>query len=333
MITSKNRGSLIFIGLSILLAFSIFLHLFAGQTDIGLSDFFQSLYNYDAGNTNQLIAREFRLPRLFMALFAGAGLSISGMLMQTLFNNPLAGPYVLGINSGSSLLVALSLMTGVSFFQSDLGLVFSALTGALLFGLIILGISLYVKSHISLLLIGLMLGSFTGAFITVLQSLSSVQELKAFTMWTMGSLQQTQFDQLPIILIFFAFGILAMLFLIKPLNILVLGEKTSEILGMNIKQIRFLVIIVTALFTGLITAFCGPIAFVGLAVPNITRIIFRSQSHGKLIIGNILIGSLFLVIADSIIQQLENIVPLPINAFTSLIGAPLIILIVLKRLK
>jgi len=332
-VTFKKRDILFFIILSILLVVSVITHLFSGQISVTIGDFYDSLTNFDHENTKQLIAREFRIPRITMAILAGAGLSIAGMLMQTLFNNPLAGPYVLGINSGSSLMVALSLMSGFSIFQSDLGIIFSALAGALVFGFIILGVSSYVKSHISLLLIGLMLGSFTSAFITVLQSLSTAQELKAFTIWTMGSLQQTQFDQLPIIILFFSIGIILSLYLIKPLNVLVLGEKTTEILGMNIRRIRLVVIIVTALFTGLITAFCGPIAFVGLAVPNLTRIVFKTQSHAVLLVANFFFGAIFLVLADTIIQLIEKTISLPINAFTSLIGAPLIILIVIKRLK
>lgn len=328
-----KKDVLFFLILSISLIALMSLHLFSGKLPVSMKDFYDSMFNFDVNNTQQIIAREFRIPRLTISLLAGAGLAVSGMLMQTLFNNPLAGPYVLGINSGSSLLVALSLMTGFSFFHSDLGIIFSALLGAMIFGFIILGVSYYLKSHISLLLVGLMLGSFTGAIITVLQSMTTAQELKAYTIWTMGSLQQTQFEQLPIIILIFIIGIIVCIFLIKPLNVLVLGEKSSEILGINIKRVRILTISVTAILTGLITAFCGPIAFVGLAVPNITRIILKTQSHGKLLVANILVGALFLVISDSIIQLLENYIQIPINAFTSLIGAPIIILIVIKKLK
>ena len=332
MITKKRNLFLYFV-LFLILILSIVGHLFSGQIAISFSDYWDSIFHFDPENTNQLIAREFRIPRLTMAIIAGAGLSISGMLMQTLFNNPLAGPYVLGINSGSSLFVAFTMMTGLSFFQSDFGIITSALIGALVFGFIILGFSLFVKSHISLLLIGLMLGSFTGALISVLQTFSSAQELKSFTIWTMGSLQHVQLNQLPIISIIFILGIALSLFLIKPLNVLVLGEKSSEILGIHIKTIRIATISITAIFAGIITAFCGPIAFVGLAVPNIVRTVFKTQSHGKLIIGNLLIGATFLVISDAVIQYLEQWIQLPINAFTSIIGAPLLILIVLKRLK
>lgn len=331
--TLKKRDLFLFFSLSLILALAIILHLFSGQIQITLNEFWTALINFDEENTQHIIAREFRIPRMSMALLAGAGLSISGMLMQTLFNNPLAGPYVLGINSGSSLFVAFSMMSGLSFFQSDLGIITTALLGAFVFGLVILGFSLFVKSHISLLLIGLMLGSFTGSIISILQTFSTAQELKAFTMWTMGSLQNVQLHQLPIILLLFILGIFLCLFLIKPLNVLVIGEKTASVLGLNIKMIRIATIGVTALFTGLITAFCGPIAFVGLAVPNLTRYLFRSQSHGKLVLANLFIGAIFLVLSDTIIQLLEYKIQLPINAFTSIIGAPLIIMIVLKRLK
>jgi iron complex transport system permease protein len=333
MIIGKKRDLLLFILLSAVLVLAIFLHLISGQIAISFSEFSAAIFHFDPNNTKHIVALEFRLPRVTMALLAGAGLSISGMLMQTLFNNPLAGPYVLGINSGSSLFVAFSMMTGFAFFQTDFGIITSALIGALIFGFVILGFSLFVKSHISLLLIGLMLGSFTNSIISILQTFSSAQELKAFTMWTMGSLQHVQLQQLPIILLLFMLSVFLCLFLIKPLNVLVLGEHTTAALGMNVKRIRIATISITALFTGLITAFCGPIAFVGLAVPNVTRYLFRTQSHNKLLVANFFLGAIFLLLSDTIIQLLEHKIQLPINAFTSIIGAPIIILIVLKRLK
>jgi iron complex transport system permease protein len=333
MIIGKKRDLFLFILLSSVLVLAIFLHLISGQIAISFSEFSAAIFHFDPNNTKHIVALEFRLPRVTMALLAGAGLSISGMLMQTLFNNPLAGPYVLGINSGSSLFVAFSMMTGFAFFQTDFGIITSALIGALIFGFVILGFSLFVKSHISLLLIGLMLGSFTNSIISILQTFSSAQELKAFTMWTMGSLQHVQLQQLPIILLLFMLSVFLCLFLIKPLNVLVLGEHTTAALGMNVKRIRIATISITALFTGLITAFCGPIAFVGLAVPNVTRYLFRTQSHNKLLVANFFLGAIFLLLSDTIIQLLEHKIQLPINAFTSIIGAPIIILIVLKRLK
>lgn len=316
-----------------LLVVSIVAHLFSGVISLKFSDYVSAIFDYDQHSTPQIIAREFRLPRLVIGLIAGAGLAVSGMFMQTLFNNPLAGPYVLGINSGSSLFVAFSMMTGITLLQSNLGIISSALLGAFVFGILILFFSLVTRTSISLLLIGLMLGSFTGAIVTVLQSMSSAQELKAYTLWTMGSLQQIRFDQLGIVSLLFFVGILLSTLLIKPFNVLVIGDNSTQLLGLNVKRIRILAISITALFTGIVTAFCGPIAFVGLAVPNLTRAILKTQSHGKLLIGNSIIGAIFLILADTLIQLVDPWIQLPINAITSLVGAPFIVFIVLKKLR
>lgn len=329
----NKRTQFYFLLLIIILIGSFVCHLFAGQISISFSDYWNSIFHFDASNTNQLIAREFRIPRAIIAVIAGSGLSLAGMFMQTLFNNPLAGPYVLGINSGSSLFVAFSMMTGIGFLQSDLGIISSALLGALVFGFIILFFSFFTRNHVTLLLVGLMLGSFTGAIISVIQTMSSAQELKAFTIWTMGSLQHVQYDQLPLITLFFVVGCAVSLLLVKPMNTLVLGEKSSQLLGINIRTVRISTILVTALLTGVVTAFCGPIAFVGLAVPNLTKTLFRTQNHFILLVGNFLIGGIFLLISDIVIQLLEETIQLPINAFISLVGAPFIIYVVLKRLK
>ncbi len=330
--SSKNRYSFLFLVLSFALLLFMLVHLFSGQLEINLSDFCKSILEFDKSNTSQLIAREFRIPRMITALLAGAGLSLAGLLMQTLFNNPLAGPYVLGINTGSSLFVAASMMLGFSFFITDAGLLLTAVVGAIVFGFIILVFSLFVRSHVALLLIGLMLGSFTGAIITAIQATTSAQQLKAFTMWTMGSLQQTRFDQLPVFLFIFFTAVILTLFLIKPLNALVLGERSTEILGFNLKRLRVLTILVTAILSGVITAFCGPIAFVGLAVPNMTKMLFKTTSQHILLFGTMLMGSLFLLFVDTIIQLCENHFLLPLNVFTSIIGAPIIIFIIIKRM-
>ncbi|MCH2230763.1 MAG: iron ABC transporter permease [Crocinitomicaceae bacterium] len=329
-LSKKHIGLILIIG--ILFPVLSLTHLFCGQIEISSSEFLDSIFSYNPENTNHIIARELRLPRMIMAVIAGAGLSLAGLLMQTLFNNPLAGPFVLGINSGSSLFVAFSIMTGIPLLSSDLGIISSALIGAFAFGILILFFSVFVRSHISLLLIGLMLGSFTGAIVFILQSASDSEELKTFTMWAMGSLQNIELSQIPLILILFILGLLGSLFLIKPLNILVLGENEAKLLGTNYKSARLIIIIITALLTGLITAFCGPIAFVGLAVPNLVRILFKTQNHSTLIFASILIGGSFILGCDILIQLLENRIHIPINAFTSLIGAPFVVVIVLKRL-
>ncbi len=308
-------------------------HFMSGNLTLTFSDFFNSLFSFDETNTAQLIAREVRIPRMFTAIIAGAGLSVAGLLMQTLFNNPLAGPYVLGINSGASLFVACSIMTGIPFLSSDLGVITNALLGAFIFGLIISLFSEIVRSQISLLLIGLMLGSFTSALVSLLEVSSDAQELKVFTLWALGSLSRIQFDQIPLIFSVFIIGMGGSLLLIKPLHLLVLGHEQAKLLGLNYRRMRFTIIGVTAILTGLITAFCGPIAFVGLAVPNLVRMLLKSQHHGLLILSSALVGGIFVLLCDAIIQLLENHVLIPINVFTSIIGAPLVVLLILRKLR
>jgi len=330
-ITKKN--STILIALLICIPVFALIHLSVGQIDISFQEIWRALTNYDEHFVNEIIVSEIRIPRLSMALLAGASLSVVGLLMQTLFNNPLAGPYVLGINSGSSLFVALSIMTGVPFFASDFGIIANALVGAFLFGLIILFFSRLVRTQVALLLIGLMLGAFISAFVSFLQSASDAQELKVFTLWALGSLQKVESAQLPIIILVSFIGMAGAFLIIKPLNILVLGENEAKLLGVNIKRVRLIIISITAILTGIITAFCGPIAFVGLAVPNLVRILFKTQQHFILISASLLMGALFILICDIVIQLLEPHFLLPINVLTSIIGAPMVILFILKRLK
>ena len=305
-------------------------HLIIGELDVSVGDVFRSFSNIES--TYYQIIWEFRFPRVLMAAIAGSCLSVAGLLMQTLFNNPLAGPYVLGINSGSSLLVALTTMTGFTVFQSDVANIFSALVGAFLFGLVILVFARWITSTISLLLVGLMLGSFTSAFIALMQSKADLQSLKSFTMWSLGSLQNVALDQLPIISFTFILGLIITALIVKPLNNLVLGESHTKLIGYNLKQLRIVIIAITAIFTGLVTAFCGPISFVGLAVPNILRIALKTQNHAVLLIGTVVFGASFVMICDLIIRLSSDLIHIPINVLTALIGAPVVVVILVKKL-
>lgn len=330
-LSSRNR--IFLLALVILLPVVAIWHLFSGQIDIDGGTFLSALTDFQDSELKHVVVWELRIPRMLTALIAGAGLSVAGLLMQTLFNNPLAGPYVLGINSGASLFVALAIMAGIPVLSSDLGIVANALIGAFLFGLIIVFFSSVVRQQISLLLIGLMLGSFTGAIVSLLQSASGLEELKLFTLWTLGSLQAVTLDQLPIFFAAFSITILGAFLVVKPLNLLVLGASEASLLGVRIKQVRLVIILITAVITGVVTAFCGPIAFVGLAVPNLIRILMKTQSHGSLILGSLLTGAIFLLVCDILIQSVESEFALPINALTSIIGAPFVILLVLRRLR
>lgn len=328
----EKRHRILLIIALVLLPVAAYLHLSIGQIQLSSADFYNALFNYNDSETGQLLVREFRFPRLVMAIVAGSSLAIAGMLMQTLFNNPLAGPYVLGINSGASLAVALGTLSGINFFSSNFGLIGLALIGALVFGFIVLGFSLFVRNSLSLLLVGIMIGSFTSAITSLLQTISSADSLKVFTIWGMGSLQQVELSQLGIITLFFIIGLFLSFFLIKPLNALVLGENASLLLGIPVKNLRVIIIIITALLAGLVTAFCGPIAFVGLAIPNLCKMLFKTQQHLVLLLGNILLGALFLISCDILVQGLEPFILVPINVITSIVGAPFVIFIILKRL-
>lgn len=326
-----KKYKVIFVILLILLAFTSFMHLNNGRFENSISDFFSALFSYDENNQTQLILREIRFPRTVMAILAGSGLALAGLLLQTFLNNPLAGPSILGITSGSSLFVALSLLSGFGFFATEIGVTFSALLGALCFSLLILFFSFFIKSQVSLLLVGMMLGAFTSALVQILQLTSNANQLKAFTLWSFGSLQQVSFHQLGFISILFSVGLSALFLIVKPLNLLVLGEKNAQILGLNVKGMRILIITISSLFAGLITAFCGPIAFIGLAVPNITKMLFKTQNHLVLILGSMLIGALVLLICDLVIIYLESTIAIPLNGITSLIGAPIVVWIILKK--
>jgi iron complex transport system permease protein len=326
MSVSKQIGWLI-IGLLALFGVAC-LHVLSGETAVSLSVMKDAIFQYDPSVMDHVLFREFRLSRTLTAILAGSSLALSGMLMQTLFNNPLAGPYILGINSGASLFVGLLLMSGISIGGAQLGIVGAALLGAFVSCIFMIGLSGYLRNQISLLLAGMMFGSFTSAIVSILQQLSGAEALKAFTMWSMGTLQQVSFEELSIfagILLAFAMG--------KFLNVLVLGEKPARLLGVNIVRTRIIILIAVAILAGVTTAFCGPIAFVGMAVPNLTRLVFKTQQHHLLIGMNLIIGALFLLICDALILHWAPVLPIPLNAFTSLIGAPFVLLILMRRVR
>ncbi len=322
------RNTTILFALLVLLTI---VHLQEGEVSVTFSDAWNSLFSFDASNPFQIVFRELRLPRTSIALLAGAGLSIAGLLMQTFFNNPLAGPSILGVSAGSSLFVALAIMTGFGLFSNAFGIISAAVFGAFIYSLFLLIFSRFVRSNVSLLIIGIMLGSFTNALIQVIESMSDVNALKAFTIWGFGSLQQVSFDQLPVIFFCFLGALGLLLFLVKPLNAYVLGEERAAQLGIPVARVKILVICCVAVFTGLITAYCGPIAFIGLAVPNMVKMRYKTSNHWYLISASALFGALLLLVCDILLLKLEAVIALPLNSITSLFGAPVVIWILLKN--
>jgi len=288
----------------------------------------------------QYIIINYRLPKSFTAILVGSGLSISGLLMQTLFRNPLAGPFVLGISSGASLGVAI-LILGVSLFGGSLalfafssfGLALAASLGAFLVLSAVMLVARKLKNTMSILIIGLMFGSLTAAVISVLSYFSSAEQLQQYIFWGFGNLGNLSWQELGLFFIVFIVAVILVISIIKPLNSLLLGENYAQSLGVNLKRTRNITLIATGLLTGVITAFSGPIAFVGLAVPHLTKLVFKTSNHKILLPAVAIIGAITMLISDVIAQLPNSEYTLPINAITSIFGAPIVIWLLVRKRK
>jgi iron complex transport system permease protein len=287
------------------------------------------------------IVINYRIPKAITAIMVGSGLGISGLLMQTFFRNPLAGPYVLGLSSGAGLGVALLLMgsslfgialSGSVWFSKTAIIVASSL-GSILVMIAILITSSKIKDSMALLIIGLMFASLTGAVVNVLSYFSTSDELQQFVFWSLGSLGDLTWIEVSILAVFWGLGLVLCLFLIKPLDALLIGESYATTLGVNIKRLRYLTVIGTCILTGSITAFAGPIAFIGLAIPHLVRLVLKTNKHIVMIPAVSLAGAFVMLICDSISQLPGSDFTLPINAVTSFFGAPLVIWLIMKSRK
>ncbi len=286
------------------------------------------------------IILNYRLPKAITAIIVGSGLSISGLLMQTLFRNPLAGPFVLGISSGASLGVAI-LILGASFLGANItayaftnwGQAVAASLGAFLVLSAVMLAAIKVRNTMSILIIGLMFGSLTAAVISVLAYFSSANQLQQYLFWSFGSLGNLSWNEISALSVTFFIGISLVVFIVKPLNSMLLGENYAKSMGVNVKRTRNITLISTSLLTGVITAFSGPIAFIGLAVPHLTKLLFNTSNHKILIPAVAISGAIIMLICDSIAQLPNSEYTLPINAITSLFGAPIIIWLLVRKRK
>ncbi|WP_100614830.1 FecCD family ABC transporter permease [Confluentibacter citreus] len=338
---NSNSYKLSFLALSILLVVCFLANISLGSVYIPLNDVFNSLMgNATEQETWQHIIRNYRLPKAITAILVGSGLGISGLLMQTLFRNPLAGPFVLGISSGASLGVALvilgsSVFGGVFalFLISKWSIVIAASLGSFLVLLAVLMVSLKVRDTMAILIIGLMFASITSAIVSVLSYFGSAQQLQQYIFWGFGSLGNLSWDELLIFFIIYSIGLMVSLASVKSLNTMLLGENYAKSLGLNIKRSRFAIIMATSLLAGTITAFAGPIAFIGLAIPHLTRQVFNSSNHKILLPAVFLFGGIVMLICDSIAQVPNSDYTLPINAITSLVGAPVVIWLLVRKRK
>ena len=281
------------------------------------------------------IIYNFRLPKALTALITGAAISVSGLIMQTLFRNPLAGPYVLGVSSGASLGVAIFILAGAilptAFIESGWGLVISATLGAVLVLMMVLAVSFRVRQAVSLLIVGIMFGQLSGSLVTILQNSSDPDSLKLFVVWTFGSLSAVTWNYMWVMLPIVIIGLTIVFAIQKPLNALLLGENYALGLGVNVVRTRLMIIIAIALLAGATTAFTGPIAFIGMAVPHLVRGLLKTSNHQSTIPGTILVGASLLLLCDIVCQLPANGYTLPINAVSALVGAPIIIWIILRR--
>jgi iron complex transport system permease protein len=272
-----------------------------------------------------------RLPKALTALLAGAGLSLAGLLTQTLFRNPLAGPDVLGLSMGSSLAVALILLTGLGTGVWSIA-TGSAFGAAVVFA-VVMAVARKVASHSSLLVVGLMIGALTSSVIGILQFLSRADDLQLYTIWTMGNLTSVNYRELGIIAVFILVAIGISFSTIKSLNVWTLGERYHQSIGLNVSLTRWKTLLSTCLIVGCITAFCGPISFVGIAVPHFVKRLYPTNNHQQLIPLTLIIGASFLLFCDVLTVLPSKEIILPINAATALFGAPVIIWIIVRSKK
>lgn len=287
--------------------------------------------------SDDFIFWQIRVPKMLTAILAGCSISVAGLILQIVFRNPLAGPYVLGISSGASLMVAITFLSSHSlqiftnYFLGKSFIVASAVTGSFLITALILFISKKVNSNVILLLIGIMLAQICGAIQSVLEYFSDPNSLKGFVIWGMGSLSNTNsldlFIYFPPVLVSF----ILFMFFIKPLNALLLGQNYAQNLGVNFNKTRFYLIFISSVLTGLTTAFCGPIAFVGIAIPIVSRMLFKTSKQQIHFFACLLLGSTLLLIADALGNSLIKNSSLPINMITTFIGAPLVIYLMFKN--
>lgn len=279
---------------------------------------------------DHLILHEIRLPKAITAILAGAALSVAGLIMQTLFRNPLAGPYTLGVSSGASLGVALLTMMGAFSIQlSAVSIPIAACIGATLVLLLVLAVSKRVKNNVSLLIVGIMFGAIAGALVTLLQQFANPDALKLFIVWTMGSLSSVGWGDMQLLIPILLLGTLFVLLSLKPLNGLLLGEDYARGLGIHVGRTRLFIVLATGLLAGGVTAFCGPIAFIGVAVPHLARGIFKTSNHRVTIPASAMIGACLLLVCDVICSLYVH--PLPIMTVSALFGAPVIIWIIMKN--
>ena len=329
----RTRNTILFTLLAVAMVALFIADLAIGSTAIHLGDVWAALTGGECDVATRDIVLKIRLIKAVMAILAGAALAVSGLQMQTLFRNPLAGPYVLGVSSGASLGVAFFLLgaplLGLAATPSLqlLGTAGAAWIGSGLILMAVMALSRRIKDIMVILILGMMVGSAIGAVVEILQYLSSENALKSFVVWTMGSLGDVTATQLQMVIPAIAIGLILSVALIKPLNLLLLGENYARTMGLNIARSRRVIFLSTVLLARTATAFCGPIGFVGLAVPHLARMLFAAADHRVLIPASMMSGAVVMLLCDIISKTMA----LPINTVTALLGIPIVIFVVVRN--
>ena len=338
MRTTKHRSTVTLIALSLLVIVLLPLNLVFGSIDIPFSEVVNAIFGDEVSKvTWETIVIETRLPMALTAALAGAALAVSGLLLQTTFDNPLAGPSILGVSTGSSLGVAIVMlaMGGVvsESISSYLGILLGAIVGAAVVILVLLFFSSIVKSTAMLLIIGIMVGYLTSSAISLLNFFSTQEGVHSFVIWGMGNFTGVTLDRMPLFSILILVSLLLSFMLVKPLNALLLGARYAENLGVSIKATRNKLLLLSGILTAIVTAFCGPIGFLGLIVPHIARLALRSSNHTVLLPATALAGAVIALLCNLISVLPASWGVIPINAITPVIGVPIIIYIIVNRKK
>lgn len=326
------RKNTLFIVFSFLV-FALFVaDLVSGPVKVSLAEIAGVLAGNGGDTVNARIIIDIRLVKAIVAVIAGAALSVSGLQMQTLFQNPLAGPSVLGVTSGASLgaalfIIGLPVAGGISPVLSSFGIAGAAWLGAAAVMAVIVAVSRWIKDIMVILILGMMFSSGVSAIVQVLQYASSESALKSFVIWTMGALGDVTYTQLALLAPVFLAGMVLAVAAVKPLNLLLLGENYARTMGLNVKRSRTMIFLSTTLLAGSVTAFCGPIGFIGLAVPHVARYIFSSSDHRVLVPATVLVGAAAMLVCDLISKTMN----FPINTITSLLGIPIVIWVVVRN--
>lgn len=329
----RRRTAILFIWLAIAIIAFLAIDMMVGSVGIAARDVWAALTGGECDPITRKIILDIRLMKALVAILAGAALSVSGLQMQTLFRNPLAGPYVLGVSSGASLGVAIFILgaplLGIASSSaiSSLGTAGAAWLGSAAILMVVAAVSQRIKDIMVILILGMMVSSAVSAIVQILQYLSAEEALKSFVIWTMGSLGDVTTQQLALVVVSIVAGLILSVAAIKPMNLLLMGEEYARTMGANLRRTRSLILLSTTLLAGTITAFCGPIGFIGLAIPHVARILFREADHRTLVPASAMTGAVAMLLCDIVSKMLT----LPVNTITALLGIPIVVWVVIRN--